>query len=119
MKLPSIFRLFMDDPNINKNFEPRAARAEQSNVNLKQTRQKARGLSSKKAADILKKEGENRLSSQKKVSAAKIFAGQFKDFLVLILLAAMLISVFMGEILEAISISIILFLSAVMGFVQE
>ena len=64
----------MDDPNINKNFEPRAARAEQSNVNLKQTRQKARGLSSKKAADILKKEGENRLSSQKKVSAAKIFA---------------------------------------------
>ena len=119
MKLPSIFRLFMDDPNVNKNFEPRAARAEQSNVNLKQTRQKVRGPSSKKAADILKKEGENRLSSQKKVSAAKIFAGQFKDFLVLILLAAMLISVFMGEILEAISISIILFLSAVMGFVQE
>ena len=47
-----------------------------------------KGLSSEKAMDILKKDGENKLISQKKVSAAKIFAGQFKDFLVLILLTS-------------------------------
>ena len=92
------------------------------NKNIRQLdrqRKVIRGISSEKAMNILKKEGENKLISQKKVSAAKIFAGQFKDFLVLILLVGMLISVFMGEIFEAISISIILFLSAVMGFIQE
>ena len=49
----------------------------------------------------------------------KIFAGQFKDFLVLILLVATAVSLFMGEITEAIVIFTILFLNAFMGFVQE
>ena len=118
MKLPSIFRLFIDEPNINKSFESEP-KPEKSDSGFKPKKKKIRGLSSKKALDILEKEGENRLILQKKVSAARIFAGQFKDFLVLILLVAMLISAFMSEILEAISISIILFLSAVMGFIQE
>ncbi len=125
MKIPSIFRLFMDDANSSNDKQTIA------NSDVKKTQQKkvvddsekqrirVKGLSSEKAVEKLKKDGENKLISQKKVSAAKIFAGQFKDFLVLILLVGMLISVFMGEILEAISISIILFLSAVMGFIQE
>ncbi len=78
-----------------------------------------KGLSHKEAMKLLKKNGENSISSQKNVSAIKIFAGQFKDFLVLILLIAAGISIFMGETIEAISISTILFLNAFMGFLQE
>lgn len=59
------------------------------------------------------------MAAQKNISAVKIFAGQFKDFLVLILLVATIISIFMGEVIEAVSISTILFLNAVMGFIQE
>ena len=77
------------------------------------------GLSFKEAGYILKKYGENSIISQKNVSAVKIFAGQFKDFLMLILLVAAVVSIFMGEFIESVSISTILFLNAVMGFVQE
>lgn len=125
MKLPSIFKLFMDDVNksndkqLSENTIKNTAHGYEADKRLEKKRKSVRGISSKKAVNMLKKEGENKLISQKKVSAAKIFAGQFKDFLVLILLVGMLISVFMGEIFEAISISIILFLSAVMGFIQE
>lgn len=125
MKIPSIFRLFMDDANSSNNKQTisysKNKKIQKNKVIDDSTSHRIhiKGLSSEKAMDILKKDGENKLISQKKVSAAKIFAGQFKDFLVLILLVGMLISVFMGEILEAISISIILFLSAVMGFIQE
>lgn len=125
MKLPSIFSLFMDDVNKPKDKQlsedsiKNKRQTHEVNVRAEKKQKSVRGISSRKATDMLKKEGENKLISQKKVSAAKIFAGQFKDFLVLILLVGMLISVFMGEIFEAISISIILFLSAVMGFIQE
>ena len=67
----------------------------------------------------MKKSGENSISTAKNISIVKIFAGQFKDFLVLILLAATIISVFMGEIFEAVSIIVIIFLNALMGFIQE
>lgn len=125
MKVPSIFRLFMDDVNksndkqLSENSVDNKAQIHKVGMQLDNNKRSIRGISSEKAMNRLKKEGENKLISQKKVSAAKIFAGQFKDFLVLILLVGMLISVFMGEIFEAISISIILFLSAVMGFIQE
>lgn len=49
----------------------------------------------------------------------KIFAGQFKDFLTLILLASTLISLFMGEYAEALTIAVIVLLNAIMGFAQE
>ena len=58
------------------------------------------GLSSSEAAKRLKEDGPNCLSQGKKINAMKIFAGQFKDFLTLILLASTLISLFMGEYAE-------------------
>ena len=61
----------------------------------------------------------NILSSEKKVSAAKIFAGQFKDFLTLILLAGTAISLFMGEYTEALTIAVIILMNAILGFAQE
>lgn len=77
------------------------------------------GLSTAEAQKRLLHDGENTLENSKKISAGKIFASQFKDFLVLILLASTVISVAMGEFTEAFTIIAIVFLNAVLGFFQE
>ncbi len=78
-----------------------------------------KGLTSQRAEEILKENGENRLSAKKRPSAAAIFAGQFKDVMVMILLAATAISAFMGEIYDALTIIAIVLLDAILGFIQE
>lgn len=85
-------------------------------ITLKKT---AAGLSSAEAARLLKENGPNTLSKEKKSSALKIFAGQFKDFLTLILLASTAISLFMGDYAEALTIAVIILMNAILGFVQE
>ncbi|MBQ3048512.1 MAG: ATPase, partial [Oscillospiraceae bacterium] len=85
--------------------------------NMREELQK--GLRREEAAKRLEQYGPNRLKSEKKAGAAKIFAAQFKDVLVLILLASTVISVAMGEYVEAITIIAIVFLNAVVGFIQE
>ncbi len=77
------------------------------------------GLSTRQAEEILKTTGENSLQAKKKSNALRLFAGQFKDLMVLVLLASTVISVFMGDITEAISIITIVFINAVLGFLQE
>lgn len=77
------------------------------------------GLSSEEANRLLNVTGENRLSSKKKNSALKIFAGQFHDIMVMILLAATVISVLLGEYTDAIPIMIIVVVNAILGFIQE
>ncbi len=77
------------------------------------------GLTEKEAAQRLKTYGENRLSEGKKASAAGIFFGQFKDVMVMILLAATVISVLLGEITDAVTIILIVLLNAILGFIQE
>lgn len=77
------------------------------------------GLTAKEAQKRLQSDGENTLENSKKISAGMIFASQFKDFLVLILLASTVISVAMGEFTEAFTIIAIVFLNAVLGFFQE
>lgn len=77
------------------------------------------GLSTKEAVKLLFEHGENRLASGKKISALKIFAGQFRDMMIMILLASTVISVLMGEVVEAIAIITIVLLNAVLGFIQE
>ena len=77
------------------------------------------GLPSEEAARLLRITGENRLSQKKKNGALKIFAGQFHDIMVLILLAATVISVALGEYTDAIPIMIIVVVNALLGFIQE
>jgi len=77
------------------------------------------GLSSEKAKELLSEHGKNRLISGKKKPAAVLFFSQFKDLLILILLVSTGISVLMGEITEAIAIIVIVFLNALLGFLQE
>lgn len=77
------------------------------------------GLTEKEALARLKEDGENVLESSKKSNPLGIFFRQFKDVMVMILLGATVISVLLGEISDAITIILIVFLNAVLGFIQE
>ncbi len=77
------------------------------------------GLDESEALSLLRKHGENVLATDKKIHPLKIFAGQFKDFMILILLVSTVLSVLMGETFEAITIIAIVLLNAVLGFIQE
>lgn len=81
--------------------------------------EKYQGLSSKQAQKLLVQYGENRLKAHKKTGALGIFAGQFRDALILILLAATALSLLMGDVAEAATIVAIVFLNALLGFLQE
>lgn len=77
------------------------------------------GLTEKEAAERLKADGKNQLEEGKKTGAAAIFIGQFRDVMVMILLAATGVSVLLGEISDAVTIILIVLLNAILGFIQE
>ncbi len=79
----------------------------------------SRGLAPKRAVGKLKEEGPNSLLEGKKVSLAGIFLDQFRDFMVLVLLGATLVSGLLGEYTDAITIIIIVVVNALLGFFQE
>jgi Ca2+-transporting ATPase len=78
-----------------------------------------KGLSEKEAKERLIKFGFNELITKKKISPFMIFLRQFKSFLILILLIAVLISATIGKITDALLILLILILNAILGFSQE
>ncbi len=77
------------------------------------------GLTNEEVVNRLNEHGLNELREGEKKSALLMFFAQFKDFMMLILLAATLISGFLGEYVDAIAIIAIVVINAVMGFVQE
>ena len=77
------------------------------------------GLTEARARRLLNLNGPNRLAAKKRRSAASIFAGQFRDLMVMILLIAAGVSVLIGEIADAVPIMLILVTNAVLGFFQE
>ncbi|MBW4083964.1 calcium-translocating P-type ATPase, SERCA-type [Paenibacillus sp. S150] len=77
------------------------------------------GLSGEDAAERLKENGHNELSEGKAISPLTLLLNQFKDFMVLVLMGATLVSGLLGEYLDAITIIAIIMLNGVLGFVQE
>lgn len=77
------------------------------------------GLTSKEIKERQNLYGKNEIKGRKKFRALDIFISQFKNPLIIILLLATLISGFLGEYLSAIIIFIMVFVSAVLAFVQE
>ncbi len=77
------------------------------------------GLSDEQAQARLAEVGENRLTGRQGAGVAAMFFSQFKDVMILILAAATLVSVWMGEGAEAVTIILIVLMNAVMGFLQE
>ncbi len=84
------------------------------------------GLTSQKVSELQAKFGENRLREKKKKSTVQRFFDQFKDVMILILIAAAIISFVMvcmeqnwGELFEPGLILLIVILNAIMGVYQE
>lgn len=77
------------------------------------------GLSSSEAARRLEEYGPNELQAARPISPWAIFLEQFKNVLIIILLAAVLLSALMGHGIEAIAIAVIVLFAVVLGFVQE
>lgn len=79
----------------------------------------SRGLSSSEARRRLERFGPNSLPEHRGPSPLAMFAHQFSDVMVLILLGAAAVSFVLGETVDAIAIAVIILLNAVLGFVQE
>jgi P-type Ca2+ transporter type 2C len=77
------------------------------------------GLSPAEAARRLDETGLNELKRRPPRSLLAIFIAQFKNFLIYILIAAMLISLLIGEVVDAGIIAAIVVLNAVLGAYQE
>jgi P-type Ca2+ transporter type 2C len=77
------------------------------------------GLADKEAKDRLAAFGPNSIREEKRRSAVTIFAKQFKEPLILILIVATAISGFVGDLVDAIVIVAIIILATIVGFVQE
>jgi P-type Ca2+ transporter type 2C len=77
------------------------------------------GLSPEEVALRQVKYGPNALEEKKKKPAWKIFLAQFRDFMILVLILAAVISGTIGDVTDTIIILVIVFLNAVIGFIQE
>ncbi len=84
------------------------------------------GLSSAQVAELLGKHGQNRLREKKKKTTLQRFIDQFKDVMILILIAAAIVSFVVvimeknwGELFEPALILLIVILNAIMGVYQE
>lgn len=83
------------------------------NINIKT------GLSPEEASERIQKYGPNQLEGGKEKSVLSMVAEQLKDFLVLILMVAAVVSIFLGESVEGIVILAIVVLNTFLGVSQE
>jgi Ca2+-transporting ATPase len=77
------------------------------------------GLSNSEANKRLLTFGNNELQKKKKIPAWLMFLHKFKDFMILILIVAAVLSGLMGDMTDTIIILVIVFINATVGFVQE
>jgi P-type Ca2+ transporter type 2C len=77
------------------------------------------GLSAKDTDKLYLKYGPNELIEKQKKGLFMLFLDQFKDFMILVLIAAAIIAGVIGEASDTIAIIVIVVLNAVIGFVQE
>lgn len=77
------------------------------------------GLTSEQSKQRLAEIGPNQLQEGKGTSPLELLAEQFTDFIVLTLIAAAIVSGFLGEWVDAIAIVAIVILNAILGVVQE
>lgn len=77
------------------------------------------GLSDEDAKARLEKHGENRLLVKKKKNIFQLFIAQLQEWLIYILFAAVIITLFMGEYIDASIIILVIITNAVLGVIQE
>lgn len=77
------------------------------------------GLALAEVAERFARFGPNELRTGQQASAWRLLLEQFQNVLILILLAATLVSAFLGHAVEAVAIAVIVLFAVILGFVQE
>ncbi len=77
------------------------------------------GLTSEEAARRLLAEGPNEIREQRRRSIARMIASQFEDFMILVLIAAAVVSGAIGEAADAAIILAIVVVNGAIGFAQD
>jgi P-type Mg2+ transporter len=77
------------------------------------------GISSEEADRRRERLDPNRLRSKRRAAVRKLFLSQFKSPIILILFAAVVLSYFLGDTIDAVIILIIVLFSGLLGFKQE
>ncbi len=77
------------------------------------------GLTSGEVKKRLSNFGHNEMLEKEKPAWWKRLVAQFRDFMVLVLLGATLISACLGEYVDAVTILVIVIVNAILGFIQE
>ena len=77
-----------------------------------------KGLTEGRVKEIRQKIGENQLQATKKKSPVRIFAEQFQDLLVIILMIAAVVSMLSGNVESTVVIFVVIVMNAVLGTVQ-
>ncbi len=77
------------------------------------------GLSSEEARARLQRFGPNELQERPRPGFFKLLLDQFNNFLVIILIVAAVVSLLLGEIVDALAIIAIVVLNAILGVIQE
>lgn len=78
-----------------------------------------KGLSSREVIKRQRKYDLNKLPHKSRKGIISIFFDQFRDFMIIVLIAATILSLLMGEVTDSITISAIIILNAIMGIIQE
>lgn len=78
-----------------------------------------KGLTTEESVNRLKEYGENEIKSKKRKPLIIVFIEEFKDLMVIILIIASLLAFAAGEFTDATVILFIVFLNAIIGFVQK
>ncbi len=86
---------------------------------LRHLKTTASGLGAAEVQRRIAQYGPNALQEKKKVPAWLLFLLQFRDFMILILAVAAVLSGIMGDATDTIIIFVIIILNAVVGFIQE
>ena len=93
--------------------------AASSEVVLEHLSSTINGLTESEAAERLARYGPNEIHSSRQISPWQIFLSQFTGVIVYILIAAVIISLFLREYIDAAVIIAILIINGVLGFFQE